>query len=445
MEAFDKNLSRIIQSLKSSYGVDFFNSLTLQLHQLINADYTFIAKIDKEKYVSRTISLVAKGQISDNFEYSLKGTPCADVSGDSVCIYPENICQLYPSDQLLIDMKIEGYLGTPLHDSNGAVIGLVVALYENTIINSENVVALFDLFSGRISAEMEREDKEKQLTELNLSLEDKVNERTTELSNAIDRLRFTQEKLIEQEKMASLGNLVAGVAHEINTPLGVAVLCSSNIKDTLAKLNSKVKNNSLTKSELEHLISIFNQSEESLSFNLSRAANLIDNFKEMAVNINTDDLTNINVYSWLNSLVGSLRPMLQKKKITVELLVDDISANFTTCPAKMSQVFTNIISNSSIHAFEMNDGIDDHKIIISAQVRSNILSIKISDNGNGMTDEIKDNIFEPFYTTKRGKGGTGLGLSIVHNIIINNLNGKLDVESTVGKGTCFYFEFPSLI
>ena len=445
MQAFDKNLSSIIQSLKSSYGIEFFNSLTLQLHQLINADYTFIARIDKERYVSQTISLVAKGQIGDNFEYSLSDTPCADVSDDSVCIYPEKICQIYPSDQLLIDMKIEGYLGTPLHDSNGDVIGLVVALYENIIINSEYVVALFDLFSGRISAEMEREDKEKQLTELNLSLEDKVNERTTELSNAIDRLRFTQDKLIEQEKMASLGNLVAGVAHEINTPLGIGVLCSSNIKDTLKKLNSKIENNSLTKSELEHLISILNQSEESLSFNLSRAANLVDNFKEMAVSINTDDLMNINVYSWLNSLVGSLRPMLHKKSITVELLVDNNPPNFTTYPAKMSQVFTNIISNASTHAFEVNDDINDHKIIISAKVCSDILSIEISDNGKGMTDEIKDNIFEPFYTTKRGKGGTGLGLSIVHNIIINNLSGKFEVESTVGKGTCFSLEFPSLI
>ena len=445
MQAFDNNLTSVIKSLKSSYGLAFFNNLTLQLHQLINADYTFIAKIDKERYISQTISLVAKGKIGDNFEYSLNDTPCADVSDDSVCIYPERICQLYPNDQLLIDMKIEGYLGTPLHDSNGEVIGLIVALYESTIINSEKIVALFELFSGRISAEIEREDKEKKLTELNLSLEDKVNERTTELSSALDRLRFTQDKLIEQEKMASLGNLVAGVAHEINTPLGVAVLCGSNIEDALEKLNSKVKSNSLKKSELEHLISILNQSEKSLSFNLTRAANLVDNFKEMAVGINTDDLMSINVHLWLNSLIGSLRPMLHKKSITIELLVDKNPPNFITCPAKMSQVITNIISNSAAHAFEANDDISDHQVIISAKVCSDILSIKISDNGKGMTDAVKDNIFEPFYTTKRGEGGTGLGLSIVHNLIINNLSGKLEVESTVGQGTSFNLEFPSLI
>ncbi|OUR61735.1 hypothetical protein A9Q74_07405 [Colwellia sp. 39_35_sub15_T18] len=444
MKKIDNNLSHIIKSLKSSYGTEFFNSLTLQLHQLIASDYTFIAKLDKDKYVSQTISLVAKGEISDNFEYSLIDTPCANVSDDTACIYLEKICQLYPSDQLLIDMKIEGYIGTPLHDSNGEIIGLIVALYEHAITNSDTVTALFDLFSGRISAELEREDKEKQLTELNDLLEEKVNERTSELSSAIDRLRFTQDKLIEQEKMASLGNLVAGIAHEINTPLGVAVLCSSNIEDALEKLNSKIESNSLTKSELESLISTLNQSEESLSFNLRRAANLVDNFKEMAVSINSDDLIDINISSWLNSLVGSLRPMLYKKNITVELLVDEHITSFTTCPAKMSQVFTNIISNSSIHAFEENDGISDRNIIISTKICNDILSIKINDNGKGMTDETIKKIFEPFYTTKRGKGGTGLGLSIVHNIIINNLSGKLAVESTVGKGTCFNLEFPAL-
>ena len=183
MHFFDKNLAQIIKSLKSSYGSDFFDSLTLQLHQLIGADYTFIAKLDKARYVSQTISLVAKGNKADNFEYSLTDTPCADVSDNSVCIYPRDICALYPNDQLLIDMKIDGYLGAPLHDSNGDVMGLIVALYETEITNGDEVVALFELFSGRISAEIEREDKELQLKYLNNSLEDKVNRRTQELSS----------------------------------------------------------------------------------------------------------------------------------------------------------------------------------------------------------------------------------------------------------------------
>ncbi|MBU2893834.1 HAMP domain-containing histidine kinase [Colwellia sp. D2M02] len=118
--------------------------------------------------------------------------------------------------------------------------------------------------------------------------------------------------------------------------------------------------------------------------------------------------------------------------------------SFTTYPAKMSQVFTNIISNSAVHAFEANEESNEGKIIISAKVCNDILSINISDNGQGMTDEVKSHIFEPFYTTKRGKGGTGLGLSIVHNIIKNNLNGEFKVESTLGKGTCFNLELPSL-
>lgn len=250
MNSIEEYLPRIIKSLKATHGSDFFNSLTIQLDKTIGADYTFIAKLDREKYVSRTICLVAKGEIIENFEYSLANTPCASVAGDTVCIYPENICVFYPKDQLLVDMKVEGYVGAPLFDSLGKVIGIVVALYETKIENPDFIVSLFELFSGRISAEIEREEKEQELIHFNKNLERLIKERTVELSNAIENLKFTQDKLIEQEKMASLGHLVAGIAHEINTPLGVAVLSCSNIHDSVAELYKRIKNNTLKNQNL---------------------------------------------------------------------------------------------------------------------------------------------------------------------------------------------------
>ena len=442
MYTIDKNLIQIIRSLKASYGSDFFNSLTSQLHQLIKADYTFIAVLDKQRYVSTTISLVAKGNIADNFEYSLTDTPCANVSDNSICIYPQNICGLFPHDQLLIDMKIEGYLGTPLLNSDGEVIGLVVGLYETPITNADDVVALFELFSGRISAELEREDKEKQLKQLNLEREDKVKLRTQELSQAIDKLKFTQEKLIEKEKMASLGNLVTGVAHEINTPLGIAILSSSTIDETIAKLLDKLHNRNLTKSELESLLSTLKLSEETVTFNLQRAANLVDNFKEMAAGANNDELTQIHLDSWLNALVSSLTPTLNKNNITVTLDIPDPSINLNTYPSKMSQVLTNIITNCADHAFDIDNEQADQQINITTQITDEQLTITISDNGKGMSEKIKKHIFDPFYTTNRGQGATGLGLSIVHNIVKNNLNGDLHVTSTLNEGTAFHLTLP---
>ena len=153
------NIDKIITSLKSSYGKDFLDTITMQLHKSIGAQFTFIAKLDAIRNVSQTMSLVAGDEFAENFEYSLEFTPCADVSDDSTCIFPSKICNLYPKDQLLIDMGIDGYIGAPLHDSKGAVFGLVVALYSKPIENAEEVASLFELFAGRISAELERAEK----------------------------------------------------------------------------------------------------------------------------------------------------------------------------------------------------------------------------------------------------------------------------------------------
>jgi len=108
-----------LRSLKMDYGMDFLSSLTLQLHQIIGADYTFIAKIDSDVMVSKTIAFATKDGLQENFEYALEHTPCHDVSHDTVCVYPSDICNIYPQDQLLIDMNINGYVGVPLHASSG--------------------------------------------------------------------------------------------------------------------------------------------------------------------------------------------------------------------------------------------------------------------------------------------------------------------------------------
>ncbi|NRA15238.1 MAG: response regulator [Oceanospirillaceae bacterium] len=181
MNDFEHVLPEIITSLKSTCGHEFFDRLTLELGKHIGADYTFIARLNKEKNTSRTISLVAKGKLIENFEYSLNDTPCADINAESLCIYPEGICELYPDDQLLIDMNIEGYVGIPLCDPQGDMIGIMVALHEKKIENPDFTVTLFELFSRRISTEIERTERDQELHDLTKTLEVKVEERTQEL------------------------------------------------------------------------------------------------------------------------------------------------------------------------------------------------------------------------------------------------------------------------
>ena len=194
MSKLEQALPKIIKSLKSTYGRDFFNEITLQLNQITEADYTFIAQVDFEAFTSKTISLVVKNQLTDNFEYHLDDTPCAILTENNVCLYPKEICRLFPKDQLLIDMNIEGYVGVPLNDSQGQVIGIIVALHENEIKDPDFIKTLFELFSGRIAVEMERRVQENNLNQLNIKLATKVNE------------------LIKSETKLSL--------HIQNTPLG---------------------------------------------------------------------------------------------------------------------------------------------------------------------------------------------------------------------------------
>lgn len=428
-------IDEIIQSLKSTYGKDFLDTITMQLHQSIGAQFTFIAKLDHARYVSKTLSLVAGDDFAENFEYSLEHTPCADVSDDSTCIYPSQICDLYPKDQLLVDMGIEGYVGAPLHSADGKVFGIVVALYSNSIENAQDVAALFELFAGRISAELERSEKEDALKELNESLEQKVIERTAALNQTIEQLKASQAQLVEQEKLASLGRLVAGVAHEVNTPLGVAVLGTSTLASDIYALEKKFTAGAISKNDMETYFADAKEMTQSIEFNLARASELIGNFKQMATDFHSDEKSTINVVDWLSSTSTSLKPMLKKAGISLVLKLPESSIVVTTYPSRLAQVITNIISNTVKHAFPSHSVKSEKSIVITLSGNASEYSISLADNGVGMSADVKAKMFDPFFTTNRQGGGMGLGMSIVHNLVTNSLNGRLMVNSHEGTGT----------
>ena len=269
-------LREIIEGVSNNYGKSFFETITLKMHQVIGADFTFIARLDIDAYVSRTIALAAGDEIVDNMEYSLEHTPCANVADNSVCMYPDEITRLFPDDQLLIDMGIEGYIGTPLHDANGHVMGLTVALYKKPIENPEFIQTVFQVFSGRIAAEIDR-------MEYAQALEEKVSQRTQHLEDALTQLKLTQKQLIHQEKLASLGGVVAGVAHEINTPLGLVKTSTSFQRDLLKQLAQTFETQSLTLSGMKVFIEKSEEASTAIELNLERAIDLVNNFKFAAV------------------------------------------------------------------------------------------------------------------------------------------------------------------
>ena len=151
----DTVIPAVIDGISNTRGDDFFNAITRQLCIALRADYTFIGRLNDDHTKARTVALCKNGKLIENFDYELKHTPCELVSHDNICVYTKGVRQKFPNDQLLVDMDIDGYLGTPLHSSEGEVIGVIVALYEQPISNAERVSSIFQLFSGRIAAEIE--------------------------------------------------------------------------------------------------------------------------------------------------------------------------------------------------------------------------------------------------------------------------------------------------
>ena len=279
------------------------------------------------------------------------------------------------------------------------------------------------------------------------NLDRKVNQRTKELREkneelrrTLKELRQTQKQLVESEKMAALGGLVAGVAHEINTPLGIGITAASHIKELSQQLLELYRKGELTRSEFERKLSSLIQSSQIVLSNLNRAAELVKSFKQVAVDQSTGELRRINLKKYLEELLVSLRPKWKKTGHRVELECP-AGLEITTYPGALAQVITNLIVNSLIHGFE---GIKNGVIRLKFYRRGNRVVFEYSDNGRGVPPELLGKIFEPFFTTKRGKGGTGLGLHLVYNLITQKLKGKISCWSEPGKGIKFTIELPDL-
>lgn len=435
------HIQEIVEGVSNSYGDEYFTKVILALSKVIGADYTFIGRIKKQEYSCKTEALVAKGKIAENFEYSLKNTPCANVADNSVCFYPKDVCNYYPDDQLLIDMNIQAYIGTPLLDSKQNVIGLIVALFEDEHKNEEETSALFQLFSGRIAAELERLDYEQ-------SLEDKIVERTTELSNTVKQLQLTQKQLVESEKMSALGNLVAGVSHEVNTPLGIAITTHSIVADELKKLKSKLDSKSLSIKDMDNFRTTSETAIAMQGENLNRAKNLIENFKKTAADQHQLEIETLDIGQYYHRVISTLRSILKPQSVSIEIDCQD-KIVLATYPGIHAQILTNLINNSVKHGFtddednsiKINKTKQENKITICVkQLAAEEVAVSYCDNGRGLSKEAEEHVFEPFFTTARKHGGIGLGMSIVFNLINQKLNGSIELKNAKA-GACFYYTF----
>ena len=297
--------------------------------------------------------------------------------------------------------------------------------------------ALADTYDRSISAE-QRNDYERQLKEINEQLEQKINERTNVLQDALRNLNHTQAKLIESEKLASIGRLVSGLAHEINTPLGIAVTSSSHCLSELKRVQKLYSDEALNEAEFAQFLTELDDGLGLINDNLNRAATLVQNFKLSGSIHSSNEEEQFELRSCIDLTLKSVQPLLKKNQIDCQLLPSpEIKLN--SYPGAVAQIITNLITNSIHHAFQNTT---DKKIRLQLSQTPEQIIINYRDNGCGIAAEIQPKIFEPFFTTARRTGGSGLGLSIVYNLVTQKLGGEIVIEEDESQGAGFRIRIP---
>ncbi len=267
---------------------------------------------------------------------------------------------------------------------------------------------------------------------------EKIVKANMELKETMENLRQAQGQLVESEKMASLGGLVAGIAHEINTPVGIGVTAASLLEDKTRLFLTLYQQGQMKRSDLEKFLDISTQSSQMILSNLNRASELIHSFKQVAVDRSSEEKRIFSITEYLDEILLSLRPKLKKTahKITIDCPAD-LKPN--SYPGAFAQIITNLVLNSLIHAYDKEE---QGQLTLEIKTVGDELHLRYSDDGRGIKKEHLGQIFDPFFTTKRGQGGSGLGMHLVYNLVTQKLRGSIKCDSVPGAGTTFYIRIP---
>lgn len=259
-----------------------------------------------------------------------------------------------------------------------------------------------------------------------------------QLGETVAKLHQTQENLIESEKMASLGGLVAGVAHELNTPIGNAVLSASSFQQRIREICTLVERGELTKSSFDHFILESTELADLIYRQCLRAGQLISSFKRVAVDQTSEQRRSFELLDLIEDHIAALGPGMKNSSWVIRVEVPR-GICCDSYPGPLGQVIDNLIQNASIHAFGARE---TGLLLIHASASESMVELRFQDDGCGIRESDQKRIFDPFFTTRLGQGGSGLGLFVSQNIVTGLLGGLLKVSSEPGKGTCFLIRLP---
>jgi len=442
---FNRNLRNTLINIANALNqtknlTELFAHIRRHLNVIIDTTNFYIALYDK---FSNMLSMIYEKDEKDNFDnFPLKGTLTGYVinSGKSLLATEEFHTKMRKSgEMILLGSPSKIWLGVPLKIEKEIIGVVVVQSYTDANLYTRKDMKILEFVSGLIAVVIDRKRTEDKLRQLNEELENRVEIRTEKLEKSLLELKMTQEHLVESEKMAALGNLVAGVAHEINTPVGVGVTAASHLSEKTEEILKLYKTNTMKRSDLEKYFQVSEDSSKIILANLKNASENISSFKKVAVDRTKDEKRIFHVYDYISDILVSLHPRIKKTKHKIVL---DCPRNIEiySFPGALSQIITNLVINSLIQGFE---NIVEGIIKINISIADHKIRIIYEDNGTGIKEENLKKIFEPFYTTNRTDGGTGLGLHIISNLVYHKLKGSINCESVVGEYCRFIIELPN--
>jgi two-component system, NtrC family, sensor kinase len=453
---WEADLKLIVEGIASQIGEEFFRVCVRYLAELLQIRYALIAEfIDGDDPKAKVLAFWTGDDFGPNFEYVLEGTPCGVVLNQGLQIYASGVQQKFPEDIDLVTMGAEAYLGIPICNSQGNPIGHIAGLHDQPLTRSyEEQAAILKIFAARSAAEIERQLIEQALKQQNLRLEE-----------ALTQLKQTQVQLIHAEKMSSLGNMVAGIAHEINNPIS---FIDGNLNhahqyfDDLLRLIQlyqqeypqpcQVIQEELKALDLNFIQTDLKQLLQSMQIGSHRIGEIVKSCRNFS-RLDQSTFKLVDIHEGLDATLVIVGSRLQSSDLSsrIEVVKEYADLPKIHCfPAQLNQVFLNLLNN----AIEALAEADKKRALDKSVANTNTiwirtvliadkqLQISISDNGLGIPDEIQAKVFDPFFTTKPVGKGPGLGLSISYTIITDLHEGQIEVDSHLGQGTTFTIRLP---
>lgn len=329
---------------------------------------------------------------------------------------------------------------TPIYLDEQHVLGSFAMYYKEVRRPSEDDMRLLGVATHLAGIAIERTRRERELAQHREHLEVLVAARTAELSSALETLSLTQVELVRRDKLAALGSLVAGVAHELNTPIGNSLIVATTMAEHARGLAGSMAEG-LRRSRLESYLQREQEASDILIRNLHRAAALVASFKQLAVDQASSQRRQFSLSELLTEIAMSLRISIRDRPIAVHI---DIATGLTmdSFPGPLSQVLGSLLENCLVHAFEHGAAGSIH--IHAHAVEPEQVAVTIADTGAGIPADLLARVYDPFFTTKLGSGGSGLGLHVAHNIVTDVLGGRIALASEPGAGASFTLTLPTV-